>query len=65
MEPAMSMNPSDDRPASEPPSPAPESDQDATIKKRRELLKRIGKYGLYTAPALLAIFASQQRAYGY
>jgi hypothetical protein len=29
---------------------------------RRELLKKLGRYGLYTAPALLAMFATIETA---
>lgn len=29
---------------------------------RRELLKKVGKFGLYTAPALLILLGSQQNA---
>jgi hypothetical protein len=31
---------------------------------RREILKRFGRYGLYTAPALLALFKTE-KASGY
>ncbi len=52
-------------PSVEPTASAPEHESDAMLENRRKLLKKIAKYGAYTAPAFLAIFASQQRAYGY
>ena len=32
---------------------------------RRELLKRLGKFGAYAGPAVLVYFASQQAALAY
>lgn len=32
---------------------------------RRELLKKIGKFGAYTAPAILILLNSEAKAFGY
>jgi hypothetical protein len=40
--------------------PAAETKNENAADNRRELLTKLGRYGLYTAPALLSLFVSEK-----
>ena len=43
-----------------PPAGEPQNEIASDKDDRRELLKRLGRYGLYTAPVLLSLFVSDK-----
>ncbi len=52
---------SDEKKAPEPKDPKTGPDCDAIVSgERREALEKLGRYGLYTAPALLALLVSNK-----
>lgn len=50
---------------SDPVGNAAPADSPAQRTNRRELMKKIGKFSAYTAPAIAVLFASQRNAFGY